>query len=74
MIPSLTAPAGIRQQAWFRRGRRWQAGIEGRISVVKRKHGLNRCLNHGETGFARWVGWGILAHNLDQMGRALACS
>lgn len=62
------------QQARFRRGRRWQAGIEGRISVLKRKHGLNRCLNHGATGFARWVGWAILAPNLDQMGRAAACS
>jgi IS5 family transposase len=59
------------QQAWFRQGRRWQAGIEGRISVLKRKHGLDRCLNHGETGFERWVGWGIFAHNLDHMAHAL---
>ena len=25
------------RQSWFRRGRRWHAGVEGRISVVKRK-------------------------------------
>jgi IS5 family transposase len=60
------------RQAWFRRGRRWHAGVEGRISVVKRKHGLDRCRNHGQPGFARWVGWGIIAANLAVIGRAVA--
>jgi IS5 family transposase len=60
------------QQRWFRRGRRWHAGVEGRISVIKRKHGMDRCLDHGEAGFGRWVGWGIVAANLDVMGRTLA--
>ncbi len=60
------------KQRWFRRGRRWHAGVEGRISVVKRKHGMDRCLDHGEEGFGRWVGWGIIAANLDVMGRTLA--
>jgi IS5 family transposase len=59
-------------QSWFKRGRRFQAGIEGRISVLKRKHGLDRCLEHGEDGFERWVGWGIIAGNLAVMGRSLA--
>jgi len=59
-------------QSWFRRGRRFQAGIEGRISVQKRKHGLDRCLDHGEEGFERWVGWGVIAGNLAVMGRVLA--
>jgi IS5 family transposase len=59
-------------QSWFKRGRRFQAGIEGRISVLKRKHGLNRCLEHGEQGFERWVGWGVIAGNLAVMGRTLA--
>ncbi|NIL99204.1 MAG: ISNCY family transposase, partial [Planctomycetales bacterium] len=36
------------KQGWFRRGRRWHAGVEGRISVLKRVFGLARCLNHGE--------------------------
>ena len=57
------------RQSWFRRGRRYHAGVEGRISVLKRKYGLDRCLNHGEDGFQRWVGWGIIAHNLTIMGR-----
>jgi IS5 family transposase len=60
------------QQRWFKRGRRFHAGVEGRISVLKRKHGLGRCLYHGEDGFERWVGWGVIAGNLAVMGTALA--
>jgi len=60
------------RQGWFKRGRRFHAGIEGRISVLMRKHGLDRCLYHGEEGFGRWVGWGIIAGNLAVMGAALA--
>jgi IS5 family transposase len=59
-------------QPWFRRGRRFHAGVEGRISVLKRKFGLDRCRNHGEAGFQRWVGWGVIANNLTQIGRKLA--
>jgi IS5 family transposase len=60
------------QQRWFKRGRRFHAGVEGRISVLKRKHGLDRCLYHGQDGFGRWVGWGIIAGNLAVMAAALA--
>jgi IS5 family transposase len=60
------------RQSWFRRGRRYHAGIEGRISVLKRKHGLDRCLNHDQDGFERWVGWGVIANNLTVIGRAQA--
>lgn len=58
------------QQDWFVEGRKWHAGVEGRISVLKRAHGLGRCLNHGSTGFACWVGWGVIAGNLAVIGRA----
>lgn len=34
-------------QSWFHRGYRFRAGIEGRISVLKRCQGLDVCLNHG---------------------------
>lgn len=61
-------------QGWFRRGRRFHAGVEGRISVLKRKHGLDRCRNHGEDGFQRWVGWGVIANNLTVMGRKVAAT
>jgi IS5 family transposase len=60
------------RQRWFRRGRRYHHGVEGRISVLKRRHGLDRCLYHGEKGFERWVGWGIIAHNLLTIASTLA--
>jgi IS5 family transposase len=56
-------------KAWFVKGRHWHAGVEGRISVLKRAHGLGRCLNHGGTGFQCWVGWGVIAGNLAVLGR-----
>ena len=52
------------QQAWFRAGRNWRAGIEGRISGLKRRHGLSRCRYHGDDGMERWVGLGLIAHDL----------
>jgi IS5 family transposase len=59
------------RQRWFRRGRYYHNGVEGRISVLKRRHGLDRCRYHGKKGFERWVGWGIIAHNLHVIGSAL---
>jgi IS5 family transposase len=60
------------RRPWFRRGCHWRAGIEGRISGLKRRHGLRRCLYHGGDGMERWVGWGILAHNLRTIARRCA--
>lgn len=60
------------QQAWFRRGRNWRSGIEGRISGLKRRHKLDRCRYHGGAGMERWVGWGILAHDLWVIAKATA--
>lgn len=60
------------KQRWFRRGFRFRAGIEGRISVLNRAFGLDLCLDHGEEGMGRWVGWGVLAHNLRQIARTRA--
>ena len=37
---------------------------EGRISVLKRRHGLRRCRYHGVDGMHRWVGVGVIADNL----------
>jgi len=60
------------KQPWFRRARKWHAGVEGRISVLKRCYNLDRCLNHGDNGFQRWVGWGVIANNLKKIGTTVA--
>ena len=57
------------KKRWFREGQRWRTGCEGRISVVKRRHGLNRCRDKGERGMQRWVGFGVIANNLINIGR-----
>lgn len=59
------------RQAWFRRGQRWRVGCEGRISVIKRRHGLRRCRYHGVDGMHRWVGLGVIADNLINMATVL---
>jgi IS5 family transposase len=56
----------------FRRGQKWRTGAEGRISVLKRRHGLNRCRYRGDAGMQRWVGLGVIADNLINIGRVLA--
>jgi transposase, IS5 family len=48
------------KKRWFRNGQKWRTGCEGRISVVKRRHGLSRCRYQGEAGMERWVGLGIV--------------
>jgi transposase, IS5 family len=60
------------QQGWFRRAGRFRAGIEGRISVLKRRFRLDRCRYHGRAGMERWVGWGIITHDLLQISRRTA--
>lgn len=62
----------LERQSWFRRGFRFRAGIEGRISVLKRCQGLDVCLDHGEDGFGRWVGWGIVTANLAKIAATVA--
>ena len=59
------------KQPWFRRARKWHNGVEGRISVLKRCYNLDRCLNHGQDGFQRWIGWGVIAHNLNKVGSTI---
>jgi len=64
--PGRKTPArrAYERQRWFRRGQRWRVGCEGRISVIKRRHGLRRCRYRGPDGTARWVGLGVIANNL----------
>ena len=56
------------KKRWFRKGQKWRTGCEGRISVLKRRHGLNRSRYKGEAGMKRWVGLGVIADNLINIG------
>jgi transposase, IS5 family len=62
----------LEKSRWFKKAQAWRTGCEGRISVVKRRHGLRRCLYRGVEGMRRWVGLGVLADNLINIGKALA--
>jgi len=61
----------LERKRWFREAQRWRTGCEGRISLLKRRHGLNRCRYKGEDGMRRWVGLGVIADNLINIGQAL---
>jgi IS5 family transposase len=60
------------RKRWYRAALRWRTGCEGRISTMKRRHGLRRCRYRGLAGMERWVGLGVIANNLLAMGRATA--
>jgi IS5 family transposase len=62
----------LQKSRWFRDGQRWRTGCEGRISVLKRRHGLRRCLYRGAEGIRRWVGLGVIADNVIHIGTRLA--
>ena len=70
---STKSPERKREQKkrWFRNGQKWRTGCEGRVSVTKRRHGLSRCRYKGSTGMHRWVGLGIIADNLINIGRVM---
>ena len=71
---SSKSPARKREQKkrWFRNGQKWRTGCEGRISVIKRRHGLNRSRYKGDDGMKRWVGLGVIGDNLINISQALA--
>jgi IS5 family transposase len=62
----------LQKRRWFKNGQKWRTGCEGRISTLKRRHGLSRCRYRGMEGMRRWVGLGVIADNLLNIGRCLA--
>jgi IS5 family transposase len=62
-------PRATRSRA-ARAALRWRTGSEGRISALKRRHGLRRCRYRGPSGMQRWVGLGVLANDLLVLARA----
>jgi IS5 family transposase len=59
------------QQDWLQAGRNWRAGIEGRISGLKRRQKLDRYCYQGTAGMERWVGLGVIAYDLHVIARHL---
>jgi IS5 family transposase len=75
-VPSHVTNSAARKQRqkqrWFKELQKWRTGCEGRISVLKRRHGLRRSLYTGPDGIRRWVGFGVIADNLIHIGTHLA--
>src|SRR5260370_20037104 len=75
-IPNRSTKSEARRQTqkkrWFKNGQKWRTGCEGRISLLKRRHGLRRSLYKDEAGMQRWVGLGVIADNLINIGKAMA--
>jgi IS5 family transposase len=75
-IPSNGPPGKQRKEKqkkrWFKKLQKWRTGCEGRISVLKRRHGLHRSRYKGMAGMKRWVGLGVIADNLIHIGDYLA--
>jgi len=75
-VPSRSTKSEKRRQEqkkrWFKKAQKWRTGCEGRISVLKRRHGLNRSRYKGTQGMKRWVGLGVIADNMINIGSHLA--
>src|SRR5207249_3013220 len=55
----------------FKKGQRFRAGIEGRISVLFRGRGMKRCPAEGRQRFELGVGAAVLANNLMRIAALL---
>jgi transposase, IS5 family len=75
-IPSHATKSPARKQRqkkrWFKKAQKWRTGCEGRISVLKRRHGLQRSRYKGPDGMKRWVGFGVIADNIIHIGSHMA--
>jgi len=77
-IPANGKPGKKRKEKqkkrWFRKLQKWRTGCEGRISLLKRRHGLQRSRYKGLCGMKRWVGLGVIADNVIHIGDHLAAN
>lgn len=64
--------AALERQRWFRLGQRFRAGSEGSISVLKRKHGMDRSLDRAPEGMDKWVGQCCVAKNVWLIAHAIS--
>ncbi len=61
-IAGRASPGSRRTQ---RRLARYRVGVEGRISHLKRRHGLRRSRLKGGEGARTWTGWAVLTYNVE---------
>ena len=54
----------------FRQARRKHSAVESSINALE-NHGLDRCRDHGLKGFKRYVGFAVLARNLQILGHVI---
>jgi transposase, IS5 family len=77
-VPSQSTKSPQRKQRqkkrWFKKAQKWRTGCEGRISVLKRRHGMTRSRYKGTEGMRRFVGLGVIADNLINIGHFLLAS
>jgi IS5 family transposase len=77
-VPSQSTKSVARKQTqkkrWFKKAQAWRTGCEGRISVLKRRHGMNRSRYKGTDGMRRFVGLAVIADNVIHIGDALAAA
>jgi hypothetical protein len=55
----------------FRQARQRHPGVESAIGALQAGNGLERCRDHTELGFERYVALGVLGRNLHVMGKLL---
>ena len=65
------ARTAYENEKWFKDMQRYRAAGEAKISLLKRKYGLNRSRYRGFAGSKCWVGFGILTHNLQRAAKML---
>ncbi len=54
----------------FMKARRQHSAVESAINALE-VHGLDRCLDHGISGFKRYVALAVVARNIQQLGSIL---
>lgn len=59
----------IEQEPAFQELKKWRAGVEGLISLMKRVFGWSRCLFKRTVGAQAWVDWSVITHNLRRYGQ-----
>jgi hypothetical protein len=55
----------------FRESRRRHPGVESAIGALQAGNGMERCRDHSQRGYERYVGLGILGRNLHVLGKLL---